>query len=365
MNIPPERTIRSALTKFRNVIFLARLLNALSRALVATMVILCLLLMAERIIPLPNPFVVGASSFLAVVVFYSVRARKTFAILPCALAVDRMFNLEERLSTAAETLSAGRGDEMSFAQLQDAGASVANIRCRPIFAKLTAGLARRIFASAGLAIFALSTFYIPSLGRSEGDENEILVRVTAAEASSIQVILANAQRSEKESPAVKAVISKLQKIIDSAVKGEAGAIEFSAELKRIREEIDALLASKSLTAQESALIETLAKQAGNASAAIVSELRRQGIENLSAPLLSNETLEKIERLKPKMDGVTGQTSPSEKPLAGLFHPSQAGSDSTPLDIQIRISDAVLKAMGNPDWPKQYDQAIRKYYSGHQ
>ena len=265
----------------------------------------CLALLVSKFAGLALPGTVAAGAPAAVPAAMALREwSRAFSLRDCAIHLDRLLGLDERLSTAVET-----SGEMALVLRADAEGALARApfppRRLPREGKLLA---------ASLVLLAV-LFSIPSPGRSGAQSDPAFEAASAAEAAKLES-LANVEIQFKEAA-------------EALKQGRPEeALAFLEEIRR-------KLAEKRLDGSGGAGVQAMLDQATSSAAAISAELARLGRTVHAPPPAVAQA--KLQRQKAVERGTVAAASPSSAVVSRA-----AFSDSAP-------------------WNPRYDAVIRRYF----
>lgn len=242
-------------------------------------------------------------------------ATRRFSLRDCAIELDRLLGLEERLATAVE--GAGAFREI---QAADAAAAFARAKLPPRRMPREA----RLLAGSGLLLGVLWAVPAPGAAGGGGAEDEVLRPVLEAEAARLE---AAAERGAVEFREVSELLRR-------------GRPEAALErLEALREKLEArLLVESSGSGRQE--VERLRDAAGAAAEALAARLGRLGRRPLAAGRAPEAAAAKLSR----------QRERGEDPEFGDGRPGEAGA-----------SAGVAVRLGSPDWDPKYDPVIRRYF----
>jgi hypothetical protein len=300
----------------------ARVADAALRWAFYASVTACLALLVSKFAGAALPVAVAGALLAAIPVAMAVREwARSFSIRDCAIHLDRLLGLDERLSTAIEfpafaEAAAGRPVAMGPVLRADAAGALSRAPLPP------RRLPREGKLLAGSLVLLGVLFSIPSPGRSGAAGDPAFDSVAAAEAAKLET-LANVDIQFQE---------ELQKAAEALKNNRPeDSLAFLEELKK-------RLAEKLLEGAGGAAAETqkLLDQATSSASAISAELARLG-RTVHAPPPSVARA-KLERQKAVEQG----TPATGSPLAATGTARAASSDSAP-------------------WNPRYDPVIRRYF----
>lgn len=283
----------------------ARVADAAIRWAFYASVAACLALMVSKFAGIALPAAAAAGALAAVPAAMALRERaRAFSIRDCAIHLDRLLGLDERLSTAVESSGA-----MALVLRADAGGALARTPLPP------RRFPREARLLAGSLVLLAVLFSIPSPGRSGATGDPAFEAVTAAEVAKLES-LANVDIQFKEAA----------EALKSGRSEEAIAI-----LEKIRRQ----MAEKMLEGTGGAGAQSLLDQATSSAAAISAERARLGLTVHAPPPAVAQA--KLARQQATEQG----TAPSAESATAAVARA-AFSDSAP-------------------WNPRYDAVIRKYF----
>jgi hypothetical protein len=293
------------LSAHRRRIRTARVADAAIRWAFYASVAACLALMVSKFAGVSLPGAAAAGALAAVPAAMALREwSRAFSIRDCAIHLDRLLALDERLSTAVET-----SGEIALVLRADAEGALARTplppRRIPREARLLAG---------SLALLAV-LFSIPSPGRSGATGDPAFEAVTAAEAAKLES-LANVEVQFQE----------------AAEALKAGRTE---EALALLENLRRKFAEELLKGSGGAGAQSMLDQATSSAAAISAELARLG-RSVHAPPPAVAQAKLV-----RQQAVEQGTAASEDASAAALSRA-AFSESAP-------------------WNPRYDAVIRKYF----
>jgi hypothetical protein len=300
----------------------ARVADAVLRWAFYSSVAACLALLVSKFAAVALPAAVAGALLAAVPVTMGAREwARSFSIRDCAIHLDRLLGLDERLSTAIETpafaeAASDRPGTMGPLLLADAAGALARAALPP------RRLPREGRLLAGSLLLLGVLFSIPSPGRSGAKGDPAFDSVAAAEAAKLES-LANVDVQFQE---------ELQKAAEALKHNRPEeSLAFLEELRK-------RLAEKLLEGAGGAAAETqkLLEQATSSASAISAELARLG-RTVHAPPPSVARA-KLERQKAVEQGIPGAGSP----VASTGTARAAVSDGSP-------------------WNPRYEPVIRRYF----
>jgi len=265
----------------------------------------CLALLVSKFAGLALPGAVAAGALAAVPAAMAVREwSRAFSLRDCAIHLDRLLALDERLSTAVET-----SGEMALVLRADAEGALARTPMPP------RRLPREVKLLAGSLVLLAVLFSIPSPGRSGAKGDPAFEAATAAEAAKLES-LANVEVQFKE--------------VAEALK-QGRPEEALAALEDLRRKF----AEKMLEGSGGAGTQAMLDQATSSAAAISAELARLGRTVHAPPPAVAQA--KLARQKAHEQDAVAAASPAPAAVSRA-----AFSDSTP-------------------WDSRYDAVIRRYF----
>ena len=293
------------LAAHRRRIRAARVADAALRWAFYVSVAACLALLVSKLAGLALPAAAAAGALAAVPAAVALREwARAFSIRDCAIHLDRLLGLDERLSTALETSGA-----MGLVLRADAEGALARTSLPP------RRLPREGKLLAGSLVLLAVLFTIPSPGRSGAQGDPAFEAVTAAEAAKLES-LANVEVRFKEAA----------EALKSGRPEEA-----LAHLEDLRRK----LAEKLLDGSGGAGTQAMLDQATSIAAAISAELARLGRTVHAPPAAVAQA--KLERQKAVEQGTAAAATPASAAASRA-----AFSDSAP-------------------WNPRYDAVIRRYF----
>lgn len=293
------------LAAHRRRIRAARIADAAIRWAFYASVAACLALLVSKFAGIALPGAIAAGALAAIPAAMAVREwSRAFSIRDCAIHLDRLLGLDERLSTAVETSGA-----MGLVLRADAEGALARTPVPP------RRFPREARLLAGSLVLMAVLFSIPSPGRSGATGDPGFDAVTAAEVAKLES-LANVNVEFKE--------------VAEALK--AGRHE---EAVALLEDLRRKLAEKLLEGSGGSGAQSMLDQATSSAAAISAELARLGRTVHAPPPAVAQA--KLVRQQAVEQGAGGTPGPATAAVS-----KAAFSDSTP-------------------WNPRYDAVIRKYF----
>lgn len=290
----------------------ARVADAALRWAFYVSVAACLCLLASKFAGVSLPIAAAAALGVVPLAMAAREWARAFSIRDCAIHLDRLLGLDERLSTAIEQPGA-----MGPVLLADASGALARASMPP------RRFPREGRLLAGSLVLLAVLFSIPSPGRSGAKGDPAFDSVAAAEAATLES-LANVDIQFQE---------EIQKAAEALKnKRPEESLAFLEDLKK-------RLAEKLLESAGGAAAETqkLLDQATSSASAISAELARLGrTVHAPPPAVARAKLERQKAVEQEASPVPGSTVASTGPARA------ASSDSAP-------------------WNPRYDPVIRRYF----
>jgi hypothetical protein len=265
----------------------------------------CLALLVSKFAGIAFPGAAAAGALAAVPAAMALREwGRRFSLRDCAIHLDRLLGLDERLSTAVETSGA-----MALVLRADAQGALGRTPLPP------RRLPREGRLLAGSLVLLAVLFTIPSPGRSGAKGDPAFEAATAAEAAKLES-LANIEVQFKE-------------VAEALRQGRP------EEAVALLEELRRKLAEKLLEGSGGSGAQAMLDQATSSAAAISAELARQGRTIHAPPPAVAQA--KLSRQKAVEEGTVADASRATSAVSRAAY-----SDSAP-------------------WNPRYDAVIRRYF----
>jgi hypothetical protein len=289
----------------RRRIRLARAAEAAARGGFTASIAVCALLAVSRVAGFDVPAAVAWGAIAGAALGFGLReAGRSFTLRDCAISLDRLLGLEERLSTAVENAGA-----MRDAQAADAAEALSRATVPPW------RLPREAKLLAGSALLAAALLVIHAPANAGGTDDPALVAVTDEVASKLDA-LAPEQAEFKE--------------VRELLKQKGRLEEAAAKLQALADQLD----RKILEGKGGAEARAQRDAAAAGAAAISAELARMGRPVAAAP--PTVVALKLERQRL-------ETAPP------------------PFSTDEDVVRSVATTLERADWAPRYDAVIRRYY----